>query len=289
MSNWSQLIDRSTEELTQAGFIEARTNAEYLALHTIGLWEKAHLKAYLGKEVEPKEEELFRSYINRRLSHEPLQYIIGETEFYGLRLYCSPAALIPRPETEILVEETIKEIAPRVIKNENIRVLDIGTGSGAIILAIASMFPACECIGIDISREALILAERNRDRLGIKNVAFHCSDFMKMKFETESRFDIVVSNPPYVPVEELSEIADEVRLFEPFQALTDSADGFTFYEKIAESAAMLLSEGGVVLVETEYKGAATVKDIFTTKGLTVSRVVKDLLGHDRVVVASVNS
>jgi release factor glutamine methyltransferase len=284
MLTWQEVIRSAESTLARAGIDDARSNAEYLTMHVLGIWKKSELREQLRQQITIDQAKALDACISRRLQHEPLQYIIGETEFFGLRLYCSPAALIPRAETEIVVEEVVKEALRIQQIKKQIRILDIGTGSGAIILALANKLPEAECIGIDISKEALELAERNRDRLKITNVTFHCTNFMKTEFDSWSTVDIIVSNPPYIPIGEMEEVSKEVREFEPAQALTDMSDGFSFYTKIAAVAPIILSSEGSIIVETEYKGAERVKKIFAEAGLTVTRMAKDLRGYDRAVI-----
>lgn len=289
MLTWQNVIESASNTFLRAGIEDARSNAEYLAMYVLGIWKKSELRARLSSQIDIDQAKVMDAYVSRRLQHEPLQYIIGETEFFGLRLFCSPAALIPRAETEIVVEEAVREAGRLLDVNSKIRILDIGTGSGAIILALANKLPNAECVGIDISADALQLAERNMHRLGLKNVVFHRADFLKTEFDMNPMFDLLVSNPPYIPVNELSELSTEVREFEPVQALTDGENGFSFYTRIAEVASTLLSQGGSVVVETEYKGAGRVTELFSSYGLVTKRVTKDLLGHDRVIVASIDT
>ncbi|HYM20965.1 MAG TPA: peptide chain release factor N(5)-glutamine methyltransferase [Candidatus Kapabacteria bacterium] len=283
-TNWNAAIEDAARLFSVSGIDDAHTNAEYLAAWVLGVWKKDELREYLTNSPSDSEKTQFDQFVARRLLHEPLQYIIGETEFFGLRLFCSPAALIPRPETEILVEEALKESEHLKQENKNTHILDIGTGSGAVILAIASRLPNSDCIGIDISEDALVLAQRNTSRLHRENVRFAHIDFLQD--EITERFDLIVSNPPYIPFADLQSLPDEVRTYEPRDALTDRSDGFTFYKAIAEKAKILLEPGGSVIVETEFKGAIHVREIFREHGLAIKRTVKDLLGFERVVVAS---
>ncbi|MBS1902716.1 MAG: peptide chain release factor N(5)-glutamine methyltransferase [Bacteroidetes bacterium] len=283
MSTWAELIADGAAALESHGLGEAEITAEYLAAHILGVWDRSDLRPLRLSPATETQHLQFDNLLRRRLAHEPVQYIIGETEFYGLRLYCTPAALIPRAETEILVEEAIKEIRER---GGACSVLDIGTGSGAIALAIATHCPSSNVVGIDISTDAISLAKQNAKRLAITNIELRQLRFPQMLNDLDRRFDLLVSNPPYIPAHEMELIADEVRSFEPHMALTDNANGFSFYEAIAEHAAELLHPNGVIVVETEYKGAPHVREMFAGHGLHIVRSVNDLLGHERVVVAN---
>lgn len=285
MPSWSEYIDSAITRFTLEGVDEAEINAHYLACHCLGLWTRSELRPFLDHSPRPPEATLYNSLVERRLAHEPLQYIIGETEFFGLRIFCSPEALIPRAETEIVVEEALREAERMLATTSRLRILDIGTGSGAIILALASRLQQCECIGIDISADALVLAERNKARLGLNNVLFLQCDFLSEVNSLKGNFDIVVSNPPYIPNDDINKLAEEVKSFEPRVALTDGADGLLFYNHIATNAATLLTDTGVVIVETEFKGAPKVRAIFQQQGLKILRTATDLLSYERAVVA----
>ena len=289
MPSWSEYISGAITRFTLEGIDEADTNAHYLACHCLGLWTRSELRPFLDRIPSSDQATFYNSLVERRIAREPLQYIIGETEFFGLRLYCSPEALIPRPETEIVVEEALREAERMLMTSSRLRILDIGTGSGAIILALASRLPQAECIGIDISHGALGLAGKNKVRLGLSNVNFIQLDFLNSAGSLEANFDIIVSNPPYIPDSDINELAEEVKSFEPRVALTDGADGFLFYKHIAKNVATLLNSTGAIIVETEFKGAPKVRAIFEQQGLTINRTATDLLSYERVIVANLTN
>ncbi len=274
--SWREIIHQATALLEIAGIADSQTNAELLAISLLGGWTKGDLRQHLDKIPSTGESENYQQLIRRRIENEPLQYITGETEFFGLRLYSSPSALIPRPDTEILVEEALK------ITKAGSRILDIGTGSGAIILALASRRTDAECIGIDISADAIVLAEKNRTRLGLTNVGFE----EKSIFDDVSllgKFDVIVSNPPYISLAEFEELDAEVREFEPYVALTDGNDGFSFYRKIIELSTSMLKNDGFLLFEVGYVGARQVAAMMTEAGFRDISIMKDLAGVERVV------
>lgn len=289
MPSWSEYINAAITRFTLEGIDEADTNANYLACHCLGLWTRSELRPFLDQTPTAEQISLFNNLVERRIAREPLQYIIGETEFFGLRMFCSPEALIPRAETEIIVEEALREAERMLTTSSTLRILDIGTGSGAIILALASRLPNAECIGIDISPGALSLAEKNKARLGMSNVNFLQLDFLNSTRSLEGNFDIIVSNPPYIPDSDINELAEEVKSFEPRVALTDGADGFLFYKHIAKNAAKLLISAGSIIVETEFKGAPKVRAIFEQHGLTINRTATDLLSYERAIVANLTN
>jgi release factor glutamine methyltransferase len=286
---WREAINANTKILEHAGIADAKANAEYLAAHVLGFWNKSELRPFLEAAISEEDFKKYEVLVARRLAHEPLQHIIGETEFFGFRLLTSSAALIPRPETEIVVEEILSIASQRRMTKDDGRlaILDIGTGSGAIALAIASRLPQARVHAIDISSDAIALAEQNKKRLDLDNVTFEVLNFFHPDFEYKFRhlFDIVVSNPPYISIEEFQTLETEVKDYDPRIALTDEADGFIFYKRIAEIAPQILKKNGKIVVETGYTGARAVKKIFNDAGLNTVRIINDLQGIERVVVA----
>jgi len=278
---WREHIERAAEMLTASGVDDAKTNAEYLAAHALHLEQRSELRSFLSKEVSPGSERLFFELLHRREQREPLQYILGEWEFFGLPLKVNPSILIPRPETELLVEEALREATQFEVP---ISILDIGTGSGAIALALASRLPTSNMLGIDSSRQAIALADENRKLLRLKNASFDRVDILSNKL-ISGPFQIIVSNPPYVSREEFENLEPELRLYEPREALTDESTGLTFYERIAALAPKLLATDGRLLVELGFGAADAVSKIMRSHHLEVLRIVKDLSGIPRVLVA----
>ncbi len=282
---WYEAIRDASRSLHDEGIDDAELNAQLLAVHLKGEWKKSEMVRYLQDPLTPEEEIEYEHLINRRIAHQPLQYITGETEFFGLRLYVSPAALIPRPDTEVLIEVTLEEIAS--LPKHDVRILDIGTGSGAIILALASRLPQSECIGIDISNDALALAERNKERLGLTNVTFvnkNIFDDIKL-----GSFDVIVSNPPYISTDEMRLLGKEVIDHEPRIALTDEADGLTFYKEIIKKATgSLLNEGGILIFEVGYDASCHVVALMKNAGLQDVKLRNDLTGIGRVICGRKN-
>ncbi len=279
-------MERASNALRAAGVEDAKVNAEYLASHVLGLKRKSEIRSYFHSNLSYDEEQVFQQLVDRRIEREPLQYILGEWEFFGLPIKVTPAALIPRPETEVLVEESLKEAASF---DRPISILDIGTGSGAIALALAARLPRAYILGIDSSAAAIGLANENKRLLPLANVDFHRVDSTWSDWTTwlrnERKFDLVVSNPPYVSLDEFQQLEPELRRYEPRQALTDESTGLTFYERIARVAPGLLASRGRLLVELGYKEEEAVLVIMQSNGLEVTRVVNDLDGIPRVLVA----
>lgn len=281
---WKEAIDSASKKL-EGKISDAARNVEYLALHILQLWNRTEIRKFYGTTLSPEEEAKYHEVVSRRLKQEPLQHITGETEFFGLRFFTSPAALIPRPDTEILVEEALIEAAR--FSKVKLQLLDIGTGSGIIALAIASKIPSVHILGIDISEDSLKLAEKNRERLGISNSTFEQIDIFSDQIIEKlrsSKIDILVSNPPYISANEVDSLDIEVRNFDPRNALTDESDGLSFYKRIAEISPELLSAGARIIIEIGFGMAEKVEEIFSGSEFTVLRVVKDLQGIDRVIV-----
>jgi release factor glutamine methyltransferase len=222
--------------------------------------------------------------VGRRCRREPLQYILGTTEFYGLEIECSPAALIPRPETELLVEAAIK-----LAKNFSApRILELGTGTGCIALALAVHFPDAKILATDISEDALHLAKRNAERLGLSHrVDFLLKDMLDVNSLDEiEQQHIIVSNPPYVLQSERPDLQSEIRDWEPEAALYVEGDGLKFYRAIAGLAQRRLAPDGFVAVEMASQRAEQIADVFTSEGLAVQEIVKDYNGHERHLIAT---
>ena len=286
---WEEAIKNAVQQFEFADISEAQINAEYLALDVLGIWNKSELQKYLSTLLSKDQEAKYEKLVSRRLNHEPLQHIVGETEFFGLRVFTSAAALIPRPDTEILVEEVLKKFDGQWSMVDS-QILDIGTGSGIIALALASRLPNAFAIGIDIRSDAIALANKNKERLKIENVSFEVEDIFNddITKRFSSSVDLLVSNPPYINIEEFETLDREVRDFDPRIALTDEGDGLRFYRRIAELAPKLLKPGGKIFVEIGYNAIKNVEKIFTDAGLVVIGKVKDLQGIERVIEVKMN-
>lgn len=236
-------IKLSTEFLQKHNIPEPRINAEYL-LADILKCKRLELYLSYNKPLNEREKELYRLHIKKRSNSEPLQYILGYTEFFNLKFQVNKNVLIPRQETELLVEEVLKFV------NDGDKVLDIGTGSGAIAIALKHSKPHLEVAATDFSREALKVAYLNSiNILHDKNaVKFINHDIIKNELNILGKYDFIVSNPPYVTIEQYNSIQPEVK-FEPKYAVTDDKDGLTFYELIIEKSPLLLTQSGRLFFE----------------------------------------
>lgn len=258
--------------LHMADVTDARTDA-WLLLEQVCRIDRSFY--YLHMEEDLAEEQLseYKIALKKRAEHVPLQYIIGETEFMGLKFKVNSNVLIPRQDTETLVEEALKVVAP------GMHVLDLCTGSGCIILSILHNVPQAEGTATDISKQALLVAKENAKQNGVQ-VNFERSDLFDA---VTGVFDVIVSNPPYIPSGEVPKLMPEVRSFEPMEALDGREDGLYFYRKIVASCPEYLKPGGRILFEIGYDQGRAVSGLLEEAGFQEIRIVKDLAGNDRVV------
>ena len=261
----------------------ARFDAEALLLHILRREvqerNRAWLIAHADSPTMPGVAQEFRALIERRYQGEPIQYIIGETEFYGRPFRVTPDVLIPRPETEHLVEKVI-ELA---VLFQSPRIVDIGTGSGAILLALLSELPNAYGVATDISLAALKTAKNNAAKLGLADRAgFVACDYASALSDS---FDLIVSNPPYIPTADITALDIEVRAHDPLRALDGGPDGLDAYRLIAPAAARLLTPGGLLVVEVGHDQSDDVASLMVTAGLTLQGPAKaDLAGIQRAVL-----
>ena len=274
-----EIIKRTTEFFASKGIESARLNAELLIGHALG---RKRMQLYMEFERPLAEAELekIRPLVRRRAHREPLQYIIGETEFHGLKLKVDRRALIPRPETELLVEL----VGQRAAALTPAKILDLGTGSGAIALALAGLFPAATVLAVDRSEEALALARENAVATGLgERVSFVMSDwFTAVPMQT---FEIIVSNPPYLTAEETVKTSPEVQGFEPVAALTAAEDGLADLAGIIREAPRFLAASGLLALETGIAQHARLSALATEAGFARTESVQDLTGRDRFIFA----
>lgn len=251
-----------------------RLDAELLLADTLGL---DRVGLYLNFERPLQADELagYREKVRRRASREPLAYILGRTEFWSLPFIVTPAVLIPRPDTELLVEEALPRLADAA------RVLDVGTGSGALAVALAHERPECTVTAIDVSAAALAVAAGNAGSNGVaERIEFLQADLAALP---DGPFDLVVANPPYIPSGELTTLMPDVRDFEPQLALDGGCDGLDAYRALARQTGAILAPGGWLLVEVGIGQAPAVQELFAGAGLTEIFISRDLAGIERVV------
>jgi release factor glutamine methyltransferase len=277
------MIEWSREYLDERGFDEARLTAELLLA---GVLKLNRLQLYLQYDRPLTAGELasYREVFRRRLNHEPLQYIQGETEFMGLRLTVGPGVLIPRPETELLVERALGRIQERA--GREVPVLDVGVGSGNIALSIAHHSKDVHVTGIDVSESAIACAKRNALNLNL-NLDLILADIFDER-AVSGPFDLVAANPPYISKDEFETLMPEVRLFEPRIALTDEEDGFSFLRRLVPRVRQLLNPDGLFLCEIGHGQEAGAREIAVKAGFQSVVVHKDYAGIPRVLEGKTN-
>ncbi len=276
-------IKLSTGYLEKKGIESPRINAELLLAHILKC-KRLDLYLTFDRPLTDEEVAIYRSLLKRRGEFEPLQYIVGSVEFYGLPFYVNSSVLIPRQETEILVEEIIEQNKNK----QELKILDIGTGSGNIAISLAKNLSGSQVIGTDISKEALLIAEKNSALNCTEDqVKFIENDILK-SFPEGNGFDVIVSNPPYVSVNEFEKLRPELKVYEPRQALTDDADGLIYYREISTKARELLLPGGRLYFETGEGQSDAVKKILEENKYNYIRVKNDYLDIERVVSGEMN-
>ncbi|WP_250278845.1 peptide chain release factor N(5)-glutamine methyltransferase [[Clostridium] colinum] len=248
-------------------------------LMNVTQFSKTKLYLNLDYILKPEEFEKFESFFNRRLKNEPIAYIIGKCEFMGLEFLLDRNTLIPRPDTEILVEKAIEIINENKLKN----VIDIGTGSGAIAISLAK-YCDINVDAIDINNKALEIAKKNANLNNIKNINFIKSDIFE---NINKKYDIIVSNPPYIKTKVIETLDKNVKDYEPILALDGGESGLIFYEKIVNNANKYLNKGGYLLFEIGHDQAEDVKKIMTNHNFINIDILKDLSGLDRVILGNI--
>lgn len=275
-----EIIKKTTDFFVGKGIESPRLNAELLIGHALGL-KRMQLYLQFERPLAETELERIRPLVRRRGHHEPVQYIIGEMEFHGLRLKVDRRALIPRPETEQLIELVVGACSPPPAS-----VLDLGTGSGAIALALARAFPSAMLTASDCSNDALALARENAETTELASrISFLQSDW----FSTvpAGKFELIVANPPYLSAEETAQAPLEVRGFEPELALSAADDGIAALGKIIECAPPYLAAGGLLALETGITQHARLIELAVAAGFPQVESRRDLAGRDRFILARV--
>jgi len=271
-----EVIQKTVPYFEKAGIESPRLTIELLLAHVL---KKKRLQIYLEfeREVDEATLEILRGLVKRRVAGEPLQYVTGEAEFCGLKLAVDRRVLIPRPETELLVEV--------VAARQPATVVDVGTGSGCIALALAQRLPAAEVTAVDVSADALAAAKANASRYDFKNFTRLLQSDLLSIFPDSFTVDAIVSNPPYIASGELAQLPREVKDFEPAQALFAGVDGLEVIRRLVLEAKRFLSPTGFVALEIGAGQCAAVTQLFESAGYQVAQVEKDLQGHERVIVA----
>jgi release factor glutamine methyltransferase len=300
-----EVIQRSTDFLVKKNVDSPRLQAELLLAHVLKL---PRMQLYLNFErvLSPAEEDSLRQLIKRRGQREPLQYILGSTSFCGLEIRVDRRVLIPRPETELLAEQgwtfLIERLSPPASDSGypcpsshdepedssakgTVRALDFGTGSGCLAIALAVNCPAANIVAVDVSAEALALAQENATHQGVaERVAFMLGNGLAT-LSRDMDFDLLIANPPYIPSSEIDSLQPEVRDYDPRLALDGGPDGLEFYRHLASEGICLVKIGGKLMLELGDGQQASVTNIFQNENWIVERVVKDYSHQPRILIA----
>lgn len=269
---YREAVEFGTKCLTDAGVPDAALDAWYL-LQMVCKIERSYYYVHGEEDITQDAQKEYEIAVQKRAEHIPLQYIIGEQEFMGLRFKVNSNVLIPRQDTETLVEQVLKIVKP------GMKVLDLCTGSGCVLISVLKNAPELTGMGSDISKTALLVAKENA-KLHEVDAEWVRSDLFDNITET---FDVIMANPPYIPTGEILSLMPEVRDFEPENALDGGADGLDFYRKIAGQVKDYLNPGGYVYMEIGYDQGETVSELMRNAGFTEVEVIKDLARNDRVV------
>lgn len=282
-----EVLRLSTRFLAQRGSESARLDAELLTAHSLHL---RRLDLYLQHDRPLREDELepIRALLRRRAAGEPVAYLVGEREFYGRSFRVTPAVLIPRPDTEALVEAALRWARARSLDGAGLRIADVGTGSGCIALTLCAELPSARAVASDVSAEALEVARDNAERLGVADRVQLVQGGWCTPLRAHAPFDMLLSNPPYVTDGEVEELAVDVRNYEPRGALASGADGLAAYRALLAGAPALLDAGAHAYVGVEVdprRADAVVSLVQSAWPAATVRSLRDLSDRDRVVEA----
>ena len=278
----SEAISLLAQAFRTAGIEAADVDARLLVGHALHL-DRARLIAQSDRILEAREINVINALAARRLKREPVSRILGQKEFWSIALAITPDVLVPRPETETVVEGALDFVVRGGLRMEKLRILDIGTGSGALLLALLRELPNATGTGTDISTGALKVARENAARCGVEGrCTFVVCDIASV---VEGPFDLLVSNPPYIAHDEITSLAPEVKNYDPTVALDGGDDGLAAYRAIAADAKRLLAPGARMFVELGAGQEAAVRDLFTNVGLIAGIARTDLAGIPRVLGA----
>ena len=258
-----------------------RLDVEILLEKALGDVDSLYIRLNLNKEVTEDEFNIFNNLIEDRLNGRPIAYIVGNREFMGLDFYVQEGVLIPRPDTEALVEEIIELCKDK----KDLSLLDIGTGSGAITVSLAKYLNNADVKSFDISEIALEIGKKNAINNNVEDkIEFIKSDLFSAIKDTDIQFDVIVSNPPYIPKKDIETLHTQVKDYEPYNALEGGEDGLDFYRQITEESVKYLKQDGILAYEVGHDQAQDVAEIMKNNGYTKIYTKKDLQGIDRVVI-----
>jgi len=275
------LINWAESYFKEKGFENPRSEIEWLLRAVL---KCNRMDVYLRFEEPLSQSQLatLRSWVKRRLEREPLQYITGFCDFYGREFSVNEHVLIPRPETERLIDTALEKVKGL----DSPSILDIGAGTGCIATTLGLEIPGSTILGIDVSEDAIGIANKNKEKLEAENVSFQKMNILEQRPEGE--FDVLVSNPPYIPKGEMDGLMKDVKDFEPTVALTDQKDGLIFYKRFAEVGKEVVKSSGWIILEVGLEDhPSAVKNIFSESGFPDTELIKDYNGDDRVLVIKI--
>ncbi len=276
-----EAFDKAILILEQSNIENASLNAEVLICNIYN-WDRSKFIFNLFEKMNQEEFNLLNRLIDRRINHEPLQYITGIQNFYGRDFNVNPNVLIPRPETELLIEAIINE-AGILWKSEPITVLDVGTGSGAIAVTLALEKKTWKIHTVDISNEALLTAADNAKKLKA-NVTFHQGDLLGPLLDKEIYVDIIASNPPYIPSTDILQLMPEVKNYEPILALNGGKDGLEYYRKILIDSQKILKQPGIIAFEIGIGQEKKLNTLLKNHGAKETKTIVDYQGVSRIII-----
>lgn len=279
MPTIAEVLKQSSMQLREAGVPNDLLDAQTLLAHALDQ-DRTYLIIHFNQPLSAELLAQFQRLVDRRASGEPLQYIIGKQEFYGLEFEVTPDVLIPRPETELLVEETLR-LAANLTQP---KIVDVGTGSGCIAVTLARELASAQVSALDISPAALAVARRNAARNSVSDrIAFIESDLLG-SLSSDQKVDFILSNPPYIAETEMPTLQHEVRDWEPRIALTDFGDGLQFYRRLLAEAPSYLKPGGSLIFEMGYQQAEAIKALVDRNVWNDPKTLQDLQGIERTMV-----
>lgn len=299
MNSIAQTLQDASQRLQNQQISDSpKLDAELLLCHCLGK-NRTYLFTWPEKHLQPQQQTCFENLLKQRLQGHPIAHLIGQREFWGLNLKVTPDTLIPRPDTEILVETALEKLPARHVNhtvkteqacpkpnNQNCRILDLGTGSGAIALALKHERPDCQVSAVDLSPAALQVAQHNAQTLELE-IDFKPSSWFSALAESEV-YDLIVSNPPYIEDEDEHLQQGDVR-FEPLSALTSGKDGLNDLKTIIQQACPFLKAGGWLIVEHGYNQASSVQALFNSFGYVNVCSRQDYAGHDRITLGQIRA
>jgi len=269
---WKEAYEYGQQQLNNAHIDEAKLDAWYLLEYATGM-SRTMYYLHMDEEMDAKQVTMYKEYIEMRAHHIPLQHITGVQEFMGLTFHVNEHVLIPRQDTEVLVESVLNIMRP------GMNILDMCTGSGCILISLLKLGANSTGVGVDISKEALDVAKENAEKIGV-DAKFLQSDLFS---EVDGRYDVIVSNPPYIRTEVIEELAEEVKFHDPCLALDGKEDGLFFYRNIVKESPNHLKKNGKLYFEIGYDQGEAVRTLMEEAGFREVTVKKDLAGLDRVV------